>query len=191
MKETFTYETQNNYSYKGFVDDTYRFIEDFQLMRPEIWSRFVQQFREAADRDGGWRGEFWGKMMRGACMTYDLKLALYNKQTNEKILLCSAEQVSEFDVFKYKIPKVNVDDFEIMLSCYVYYGENYLFDKSIVIGSDFDEFKKSGLLIYFQEADGMYVNVVTANQHDTYKLMEDSEDMWNLRDEPNQVYAEG
>ena len=36
MKETFTYETQNNYSYKGFVDDTYRFIEDFQLMRPEI-----------------------------------------------------------------------------------------------------------------------------------------------------------
>ena len=63
--------------------------------------------------------------------------------------------------------------------------------KSIVVGSDFDEFKKSGLLIYFQEADGMYVNVITANHHDTYKLMEDSEDLWNLRDEPNRVFAEG
>ncbi len=124
-------------------------------------------------------------------MTYDLKLTLHNKQTEEESVLCSAEGVSEFDVLKYKMPKVDVDDFEIILSCYVFYGENYLFDKSIVIGSDFDEFKKSGLLIYFQEADGMYVNVVTANQHDTYKLMEDSEDMWNLRDEPNQVYAEG
>ena len=124
-------------------------------------------------------------------MTYDLKLTLYNKQTNEKIVLCSADQVSEFDVFKYKIPKVNVDDFEIILSCDVYYGENYLFDKSIVVGSDFDEFKKSGLLIYFQEADGMYVNVITANHHDTYKLMEESEDLWNLRDEPNRVFAEG
>ncbi len=70
MKETFTYETQNNYSYKGFVDDAFRFIEDFQLMRPDVWARFVQQFREFSDWDGGWRGEFWGKMMRGACMTY-------------------------------------------------------------------------------------------------------------------------
>lgn len=124
-------------------------------------------------------------------MTYDLKLTLHNKQTEENSVLCSAEQVSEFDVFKYKIPKVNVDDFEIILSCDVYYGENYLFDKSIVIGSDFDEFKKSGLLIYFQEADGMYVNVVTSNQHDTYKLKYDGEELWELRDEPNQVFAEG
>jgi len=70
MKDIFTYETQNNYSYKGFVDEAFRFIEDFQLMRPDVWARFVQQFREFSDWDGGWRGEFWGKMMRGACMTY-------------------------------------------------------------------------------------------------------------------------
>ena len=124
-------------------------------------------------------------------MTYDLKLTLNNKQTNEKNVLCTADSVSEFDVLKYKIPKVNVENFEIILSCNVYFGENYLFDKSIVIESNFDAFRKSGLLIYFQEADGMYVNVITANHHDTYKLMEDSEVLWNLRDEPNQVFAEG
>ena len=37
----------------------------------------------------------------------------------------------------------------------------------------------------------MYVNVVTANQHDTYKLKYDVEDLWELRDEPNQIFAEG
>ncbi len=39
-------------------------------MRDDLWVRFVQQFREDADHEGGWRGEYWGKMMRGACFTY-------------------------------------------------------------------------------------------------------------------------
>ncbi len=123
-------------------------------------------------------------------MTYNLQLTLYNKQTNEKSVLCAAERVSEFDVLKYKIPKVDVENFEIILSCDVFYGEKYLFDKSIVIENDFDAFRKSGLLIYFQEADGMYINVIGADQHDTYKLMYDSEELWELIDEPNQVFAE-
>ena len=61
-----------------------------------------------------------------------------------------------------------------------------MFDKSIVIGTDFDEFKRSGLLLYFQETDGICVNVVTANLHDTYMLKYDGEDLWELKDEPNQ-----
>lgn len=39
-------------------------------MRSDLWARFVQQFREDADYDAGWRGEYWGKMMRGACFVY-------------------------------------------------------------------------------------------------------------------------
>ena len=36
-----------------------------------LWKRFADQFHaEDADSDGGWRGEYWGKMMRGACLTY-------------------------------------------------------------------------------------------------------------------------
>ena len=56
--------------FKGFVDKHIRYIEDFQLLNENLWSRFVQQFREDADYDAGWRGEYWGKMMRGAAMTY-------------------------------------------------------------------------------------------------------------------------
>lgn len=56
--------------FEGFVDNYIRFIEDFQLLDEKLWERFVQQFNEDADNDGGWRGEYWGKMMRGAAMTY-------------------------------------------------------------------------------------------------------------------------
>lgn len=70
MKEVLTYNKDMNVKYEGFVDEAFRFIEDFQLLSPELWRRFVQQFREDADFDAGWRGEYWGKMMRGASLVY-------------------------------------------------------------------------------------------------------------------------
>ena len=61
---------ENLYKYNGFVNDVFSFVMDKQLMRADLWARFVQQFREDADFDAGWRGEYWGKMMRGACFVY-------------------------------------------------------------------------------------------------------------------------
>ena len=61
---------ENRYDYTGFVDHNIRYIEDFQLLNPTLWRRFVEQFRHDADFDAGWKGEYWGKMMRGACFTY-------------------------------------------------------------------------------------------------------------------------
>ncbi len=60
----------NTYKYNGFMDDAFEFVTKNQLMRADLWARFVQQFREDADFDAGWRGEYWGKMMRGAAMVY-------------------------------------------------------------------------------------------------------------------------
>ncbi len=68
----------NEFRYNGFIDKAFGFIEDFQLLREDLWTRFVQQFREDADYEGGWRGEYWGKMMRGASFIYS-----YTK--NEKL----------------------------------------------------------------------------------------------------------
>ena len=75
----------NEYTFTGIIDKTYRFIEDFQLLNPTLWRRFVNQFREDdADYEAGWRGEYWGKMMRGASLVYsytkneDLYKALYD-----------------------------------------------------------------------------------------------------------------
>ena len=63
-------DNDNRFRYEGFVDRVFRFVSEKQLMRTELWARFVQQFREDADYDAGWRGEYWGKMMRGACFVY-------------------------------------------------------------------------------------------------------------------------
>lgn len=68
--DTFFNDPQDRFCYRGPVEKAARFIQQSQLLRPELWRRFVQQFREDADSDAGWRGEFWGKMMRGACFTY-------------------------------------------------------------------------------------------------------------------------
>lgn len=63
-------QTQDVYQFNGIIDKSVKFIEEFQLLRVDLWKRFVQQFKEDADFEGGWRGEYWGKMMRGACFVY-------------------------------------------------------------------------------------------------------------------------
>jgi len=62
---------KNKYAYSGFIDEAIRHIEEKQLLDTVLWKRFVEQYRmEDADYDEGWRGEYWGKMMRGAALTY-------------------------------------------------------------------------------------------------------------------------
>ena len=68
--DTFFADYENTYKYIGFVDDAFKYIEDFQLLDPALWERFVNQFKADSDFDAGWRGEYWGKMMRGASFVY-------------------------------------------------------------------------------------------------------------------------
>ena len=79
-------------SLKGSLNDAIRFIEDKQLMAPKLWEKFVTQFRDtdpkADDANVGWRGEYWGKMMRGACFTYS-----YTK--NEKLYKVIVDTVKD------------------------------------------------------------------------------------------------
>ena len=58
--------------YHGTLADTVPYVEEAQLLDPSLWALFVAQFRigNTDDRDRGWRSEYWGKMMRGACLTY-------------------------------------------------------------------------------------------------------------------------
>ena len=85
----------NDYLYKGFMDEAIRYIEEFQLLSPTHWRRFVQQFREDGDFDKGWKGEYWGKMMRGACFVYgynhDAKLYEILTKTVEDMMESASE----------------------------------------------------------------------------------------------------
>lgn len=55
------------------VYDAARFVSERQLKSTLLWQTFVEQFVSRPDAEnGGWRGEFWGKMMRGGCFVYRL-----------------------------------------------------------------------------------------------------------------------
>ncbi len=70
MRDCFSVGVDKSYKFNGILDKSVWYIEDFQLLRVDLWKRFVQQFRQDADYEAGWRGEYWGKMMRGACFVY-------------------------------------------------------------------------------------------------------------------------
>ncbi len=58
--------------FNGISDELLRFAEKKQLKDRDVWKVIVKQFAigNVDDEDCGWRGEYWGKLMRGACMTY-------------------------------------------------------------------------------------------------------------------------
>lgn len=84
----FASKPENEYSFSGFVEDNIRFIEGFNMQDSKLWKVLVDQFRQRSDTEGGWRGEYWGKMMRGACFVYS-----YTK--NEKLYSVLEETVKE------------------------------------------------------------------------------------------------
>ena len=60
-----------DFRFDGVINAAARYIENFDTTDPAVWARFVDQFRICSDSDDkGWRGEYWGKMMRGASFVY-------------------------------------------------------------------------------------------------------------------------
>ena len=78
------------------VDSIFTFLEKAQLKRKNLWKTLVEQFITQPDsKDGGWRGEFWGKLMRGASVVYsytkDAKLYDILHQTVDDLLATQDE----------------------------------------------------------------------------------------------------
>ena len=82
--------------YQGIVDDMLRLVEKKQLKDRSLWKLVSGQFAKTPDdADHGWRGEYWGKLMRGACMTwqYTRDEELYDilTETVRDLLSCQEE----------------------------------------------------------------------------------------------------
>ena len=55
--------------FEGEIGKMLDFAEKQQLLDVELWKKFVEEYRLQVDgNDRGWRGEFWGKMMRGGAL---------------------------------------------------------------------------------------------------------------------------
>ncbi len=71
MKNKLTYIDAGLATYYGKIDSSIAFVNEMQLKDKELWKTFANQYNIHPDaEDKGWRGEYWGKMMRGACLTY-------------------------------------------------------------------------------------------------------------------------
>ena len=71
IKNKFSYLGVAEAKYSGAVHDYVIATEKHQLLNKNTWDKFVEVFTENSDdHDIGWRCEYWGKMMRGACLTY-------------------------------------------------------------------------------------------------------------------------
>ena len=88
--------TEEKKSFSGLANDTALFLQKEHLCDDALWKKFVDVFRTKPDSEnGGWRGEFWGKMMRGAALVYEYTRdeALYRVLTDSvRDLLTVAEE---------------------------------------------------------------------------------------------------
>lgn len=56
----------------GVFGEMLDFVKREQLLNTDLWKKFAEEYRVKQDSDDrGWRGEFWGKMMRGASLVCD------------------------------------------------------------------------------------------------------------------------
>lgn len=71
LQRKLSYLANGAAKYTGAADRYVQFTKTNQLLNPNTWANFVRVFRsDSDDCNLGWRGEFWGKMMRGACLIY-------------------------------------------------------------------------------------------------------------------------
>ena len=90
-----------NFNYKGNADKLIRYVEKNHLCNSDTWSEFVKVYHNHTD-EGGWNGEFWGKMMRGSVLTYQYTQneELYSVLTETVMDMLSAQQSNgEFSTY--------------------------------------------------------------------------------------------
>ena len=71
MKTVLTFPTPGEIKLGGYGGRIINYTIENQLTDVDTWILLVDQFRLMEDSiNDGWRGEYWGKMMRGASLTY-------------------------------------------------------------------------------------------------------------------------
>lgn len=135
--DVFIQEKETKYDFKGIIDESIRYIEKIQLLKPELWNRFVNQYRIEADSDCGWRGEYWGKMMRGATFVYSYT---QNKELYEILYKTVEDMIATADDFgRISTYPVNseFDAWDLWSRKYVLLGMQYFME--ICTDADFNK----------------------------------------------------
>ena len=116
--------------FTGALMDSIRYIEKIQLLDADLWKLFVNQFRQGSvdDSDRGWRCEYWGKMMRGGCFTYQTTrdAALYQAlETTVRDMLTAQDALGRFSTYS---PEKEFDGWDIWGRKYILLGMQYFLE---------------------------------------------------------------
>ena len=132
--DTFFVNDLGKNDFKGVLHDAAKFVMESQLLDSETWKRFVHQFRLRDDSvDRGWRGEYWGKMMRGASFTYTFlnDEKLYEVLTESVLDILTTEdelgRISTYDVGAEK-GFSEFDGWDMWSRKYVLLGMQYYYE---------------------------------------------------------------
>ncbi len=112
----------------GYIDSIAQFTVNHQLLDEDTWKIFVEQFRLRSDFDNCWRGEYFGKMMRGGAMTYQYTKneKLYRVLKNAVLDLLSTQD--EFGrITTYPLEK-EFNGWDMWVRKYVLLGCLYFYD---------------------------------------------------------------
>ena len=116
-------------NYFGPAAEAAQFFEREQLTDRTLWKSFVDQFREQPDGlNMGWRGEFWGKMMRGAATVFEYTKSreLYEVMTETVLdMLTVAEEDGRVSSFSRD---TEFDAWDIWCRKYVFLGMEYYYE---------------------------------------------------------------
>jgi len=113
----------------GTENDNVLFIIEKQLKDEKLWRKFVNVFLTKEDSEGnGWRGEYFGKMMRGACLTYRYlpDNELYNiLESTVKKLLYTQDEAGRITTYT---PESEFNGWDMWCRKYVLVGCLYFYE---------------------------------------------------------------
>lgn len=138
--------------FEGVLEEAVQFTVRNQALEVGLWKKFVEVFRMHGDGIGdtlvSWRSEFWGKMMRGACMVlkYTHDEGVYRiLEASVRDLLSAADELGRISGYSVKDEFIRWD---IWGRKYVMLGMMYFMEVS-----DNEELKKEIIAALTRHAD--------------------------------------
>ena len=108
------------YNWQGKFLDTLKLITEKQLYDVSLWKLFTNQFsRNSDDEDNGWRCEFWGKMMRGACL-------IYNATNDKKLYSILVDTVEDLIIEQDELGRIATYSVECEFHHWDMWGRKYV-----------------------------------------------------------------
>lgn len=114
--------------FSGYTSELLNYILNEQFLDENLYKLFVNQFRIHSDINNGWRGEFWGKLVRSACSIYKTNKSkkLYSILKSTIVDLMSTQEKSG-RVSSYSLSE-EFNGWDLWGRKYVMLGMEYFYD---------------------------------------------------------------